>query len=119
MVRAPKNQRLSPLEFQFVEGIDDLLAPLAQEQRQRVLEHVLRKITLIPGNRAGPLVREIARIIPRGKTFSIKDVRQLVRERGIEANKQKFNDAFFYLHKAGKIRRVGHARYATVNQVTS
>jgi hypothetical protein len=72
-------------------------------------------VTLV-ADRAGPILRELARIIPRDKSFTAKEIRRQLRDRGIVTTREKFFSALFYLYKNGKIRRIGPARYVVTGR---
>jgi hypothetical protein len=92
-------------------AIGSLLRSLPADQRQRLLDELIREHRLIPASRAGKVLGQVVRLIPKTEEFSVDEVKRKVSESGVAADPKAIYNALTYLYVQGKVRRVGYGRY--------
>ena len=109
---APSDSASNSLDDSYAESIVSafkvLLAGLSPEQQERV------RSKLFPNNsspRAGDVLGTILKLVPRGESFTIGDVKKSIEAEGIQATAKAIYNSLGYLTRKRRITRIGHGRY--------
>lgn len=101
------DQRLDAL----VEGTRQFLALMTTDQQERFLREISEMIRPIPTIRAGEVLNLITKLLPERRDWTVSDLKESVREEGVQATAKEIYNAIGYLNRKGHIRRVGYGRY--------
>lgn len=93
------------------EQIKALLERLPQDEREDVLHGIEEFVRPIPVERAGDVLGTVVRFVQRKQHVTVDDVKEAVRQAGVEASPKEVYNAIGYLTRKGHMRRTGYGRY--------
>jgi hypothetical protein len=102
---------LPPHVEKIVDALRKLWSALPVDEQERLLGELSRSLRLIPASRAGEVLGEIVRLIPRREEFSVQDIKKRISDRGITAAPKAVYNALSYLKSTGQVKSVGYGRY--------
>ncbi|QWW67949.1 hypothetical protein [Rhizobium sp. WYJ-E13] len=88
-----------------------LLESVPQESREAILAAISEYVRPIPIERAGDVLGTVVRFVQRKQQVTVEDVKDAVREAGLDATPKEVYNAIGYLTRKGHMRRVGYGRY--------
>jgi predicted transcriptional regulator of viral defense system len=94
-----------------LEAVKLLLNTLPLEDQRRVLDLLKAAIQPIATPRAGEVLGEIVRWIPRDSIWTVDEAKQGISEKGVSASPKEVYNALAYLTRKGHVRRIGYGRY--------
>jgi Fe2+ or Zn2+ uptake regulation protein len=107
--------------MKVLEAVKLLLNTLPLENQRRVLDLLKSAIQPITTPRAGEVLDNIVRWIPRDSAWTVDEAKQGISEKGVSASPKEVYNALAYLTRKGHVRRIGYGRYIVdgVELVTS
>lgn len=88
-----------------------LFRSLPRAEQERFQLEIAKKVRPPTAPRAGDFLRTVLKVLPSRETWSVADLRQEVRQRGIEAQDKQIYNAMGYLTRRGQVRRIGYGQY--------
>ncbi|MGO7116265.1 hypothetical protein [Rhizobium leguminosarum] len=82
-----------------------------QESREAILAAISEYVRPIPVERAGDVLGTVVRFVQRKQEVTVEDVKEAVREAGLDVAPKEVYNAIGYLTRKGHMRRVGYGRY--------
>ncbi|OOO32817.1 hypothetical protein EFR00_30265 [Rhizobium sophoriradicis] len=105
------NERLPSDSQEVADQIRALLENVPQESREAILAAISEYVRPIPVERAGDVLGTVVRFVQRKQEVTVEDVKEAVREAGLDATPKEVYNAIGYLTRKGHMRRVGYGRY--------
>ena len=100
-----------PSSDELAAAIEIVLRSLPPEQREGIKRNLLEDVQPIPTPRGGPVLRVIASTLPRQRQWTAKDIREVIRAKGIPASPKQIYNALGYLCRKGHIRQISYGHY--------
>jgi hypothetical protein len=88
-----------------------LIAELPEDEQQRLLDELRKKLHPISAPQAGDVLSAIVRLFPKRREWTVDELKKDVRAQGVRAEDKNIYNALGYLTRKKKIQRVGHGRY--------
>ncbi|MBS0246194.1 MAG: hypothetical protein JSR61_06205 [Proteobacteria bacterium] len=99
----------------FAEGVVSafmaMVDGLSPDLQERVRIELSKKFPSVSTPKPGQVLGTILKLVPRGREFTIDEVKKSVEAEGVQATAKAIYNALGYLTRKHKIVRVGHGRY--------